>query len=299
MELSAQGHKHRNIAASIFDTTSILEQIFAWIGPGHHLFLATVCQGWRQLQECTNAIQVNNLFRFRAPKLLCTPQTTLYSAVFASKAFVKTAHEGGLPLVKSGWSLQHLAGRTADLAVLQLAHELGLKLSVEVVRGAAMSASLAKLEWLHKNMKCELPDDICNFAASSGRVDVLRWLMQRGCHLSSDAYTYAAECDQWDMLKVLRAEGCVWEEDNSEPCSIAMQKGNIEAVRWLHENGCPESITDVSRLAAEADSVEGLSYAKEPGCVFTARLVERAAEKGNIRALEFLHAEQCPMTAVA
>jgi Ankyrin repeats (3 copies) len=144
-----------------------------------------------------------------------------------------------------------------------------VKLNDAVAHGAAASASLPKLGWLHTTMGCELPNDIYNYAARSGSAEVLRWLLQRGYRLDSKAYTHAAECGQWDMLKVLRAEGLEWgvlqghPSYGHAPCSIAIQQGNLEAVRWLYKNGCPESSVDLGELATAAGSVEALRYAKE------------------------------------
>jgi hypothetical protein len=134
-------------------------------------------------------------------------------------------------------------------------------------------------------------------------VDVLCWLMRRGCTLDSEAYAYAAEYGQWDMLKVLRAEGLEWgfswlrPRSGHAPCSLAIEKGNLEAMRWLYENGCPQSSTFLGDLAAEGGSVEALRYAKEQDCEFTEDLINSAARGGHVPVLEYLHSEQCSLPA--
>jgi hypothetical protein len=308
--MDARAQKRTSAAASIFNNSTLLKQIFAWIGPGHHLFLATVCKKWQRQQQTLDEALIEKLLTnyYTMPRVLCTPLTTLYSVVFKSKALLRIAHEAGLPLQRitqdqqNDW-LQYAAGKAADLSTLQLAHDLGLELNAEVLRGAAASASLPKLGWLHTIMNCELPDDICRYAASSGSVDVLSWLMQRDCPLDSEAYTYAAEYGQWDMLKVLRAEGLEWgsswlrPRSGQAPCSIAIEKGNLEAMRWLYENGCPQCSRYLGELAAEGGSIEALRYAKEQGCVFTEDLIIFAARGGHVPVLEYLHSEQCPLPA--
>jgi hypothetical protein len=301
----ARAQKRTSAAASIFNNSTLLKQIFAWIGPGHHLFLATVCTEWQRQQQTVDVALKEKMLRhhYEVREVLCKPLTTLYSAVFASKALLRTAQAARLPLTRLDGRLHYAAGKAADLGTLHLAHELGLELNNEVLRGAAASASLPKLGWLHTIMHYELPDDICRYAASSGSVDVLNWLMRRGCTLDSGAYTYAAEYDQWDMLKVLRAEGLEWgfswlrPRSGQAPCSIAIEKGNLEAVRWLYENGCPQSSRHLGELGAEGGSIEALRYAKEQGCVYEASMMERAAEGGHVSAVEHLYAEECPLPA--
>eukprot|EP00953_Heterococcus_sp_UTEX-ZZ885_P007575 4582-Heterococcus_DN1.PRE.1 len=257
--MDARAQKRTSAAASIFNNSTLLKQIFAWIGPGHHLFLATVCTVWQRQQQTVDAALKDKLL------------TRHYD-------LRQIAHEAGLPLQsftedqQDDW-LHYAAGKAADLGTLHLAHELGLELNDEVLRGAAASASLPKLGWLHMTIGCELPDDICNYAASSGSVDVLSWLMRRGCTLDSEAYAYAAEYGQRDMLK----RRAIW-----RLCAGCTRM----AVR-----------TFLGELAAEGGSIEALRYAKEQGCVFTEDVINSAARSGHVSVLEHLYAEQCPLPA--
>jgi hypothetical protein len=70
-----------------------------------------------------------------------------------------------------------------DLPTLQVANELGLPLTDSVVCGAAWSASIAKLQWLHTARQySELPDFSSCYAAKAGSIDMLRWLKEHGVH---------------------------------------------------------------------------------------------------------------------
>jgi hypothetical protein len=69
--------------------------------------------------------------------------------------------------------VQRLAGRVADVPTLRAAHELGLQLTDEVLIGAAEAAAILKLQWLHVDQACELPESFCNYTARSGSVPLL------------------------------------------------------------------------------------------------------------------------------
>eukprot|EP00953_Heterococcus_sp_UTEX-ZZ885_P006951 4244-Heterococcus_DN1.PRE.1 len=81
---------------------------------------------------------------------LCTisPQTTLYSSVFASASRVNLAHKCGLTFDSA--KLQSIAGLAADIPALRAAHELALAFADRVLDGAAAADSALKLKWLHE-----------------------------------------------------------------------------------------------------------------------------------------------------
>jgi hypothetical protein len=140
--MDARAEKRTTTSASILDNPSILRQIFAWVGPGNYLFLSTICSRWHHVQLNLPDFRINNLIghQFGAPQIHCTWQSTFYSAAFATRAFLTTAHEAGLPLqrfTEDGQDdrLQFIAGRTADLDTLQLAHALGLELKMQSCMG--------------------------------------------------------------------------------------------------------------------------------------------------------------------
>jgi hypothetical protein len=145
--MNARAQKRTHASASILFNPSVLKQIFAWVGPGHHLVLSTICTDWHHLQLTSSNFLVDTLMVHLddEPQILCTWQTTFHSAAFASRAFLTTAHEAGLPLQRCDEDrhdnrLQYIAGRTADLDTLQLAHALGLEFGDAVLAGAAVSA---------------------------------------------------------------------------------------------------------------------------------------------------------------
>lgn len=68
---------------------------------------------------------------------------------------------------------------------------------------AATRGHLAILEWLHQTEPQVENTDICSFAASSGRLDALRW-----AHWNSKICVYATMGGSIDCLDYARRHGC-------------------------------------------------------------------------------------------
>ena len=103
---------------------------------------------------------------------------TLFSSVCASSSRVRLAHTSGLCL--GNYMLEYQAGRHADKAALMTAHELGLRYTSDVLRGAARAGDLAKVVWLYTEQHCAFDycyyyDDIRCEAGRNGSIAVLDW----------------------------------------------------------------------------------------------------------------------------
>jgi hypothetical protein len=83
---------------------------------------------------------------------------------------------------------------------LQVAHELGLALTQEVLTGAT---SVPKLQWLHVEQGCPLPASIVHYAARYGSIETLRWLQQHGCAFTASTCESAAVGAHLHVLRFL------------------------------------------------------------------------------------------------
>jgi hypothetical protein len=220
--------------------------------------------------------------------------TTLYSAVFAAAASIRLAHDCGLTFKSK--ELQCIAGRVADVPTLRAACELGLALTDEVLFGAAESGSVSKLQWFHIDQGCQLPPDICNYAAKSGSIHVLSWLKEHGSAFTASACANAAGGAYLHLLRCLRDESCEWSE---YACALAAKNGHLSTVVWLHEQGCPWKLDEICGDAAESGSIELLIYLKQQGCELNEYTIAAAAQNGRLAVCQFLVAEQCPWNARA
>lgn len=103
---------------------------------------------------------------------------------------------------------------------------------------------------------------MCYVAAAKGKLNVLKWLREKGCPWDSETCTAAASAKNFEILKYARENGCEW---NSFTCSGAATSGSLEILKWLREQKCPwDSITTAH--AQIEGNLEILRWAVENGC---------------------------------
>jgi hypothetical protein len=91
-------------------------------------------------------------------------------------------------------------------------------------------------------------------------------------------------------LKWLKEQGCPWNENTF---GVAVKNGNIDTLVWLKENGCPwNSWTFVS--AAEHGDLKVLEWLKENGCPWDRYTFVIAALCRNLEILNWLKEQGCP-----
>jgi hypothetical protein len=85
---------------------------------------------------------------------------------------------------------------------------------------------------------------------------------------------------------------------NEAVSRVAAQRGDLEMLRWLQEHGCPWRTHSILNEAASS-SIELTAWVKrQPGVVCNEDTMNIAARKGLTAVCEYLHAEQCPWSAL-
>jgi hypothetical protein len=214
------------------------------VGPGEALYVRCVDSSWKACYEKLHFDQQAD-----AEAHIHTSSCTSYHAVSASASRVREAHDCGLLLSAESRCLQHCAGKYGDIGALCAAQELGLVFSPLLMRGAASSiAGLQKLQWLHTELHCPLPGDITAVAASTGDVEMLRWLKSKGCLFNKQTSHSVAETpDNLHVLQYLYEQGCPWHD---HICGAAGEAGDLEQLKWLHAHG---AVVDVFTADIAAD----------------------------------------------
>jgi hypothetical protein len=199
-----------------------------------------------------------------------------------------------LPLVSP--EVQRSAGRHAKIAVLELAHRLGMPFSSDVVKGAAQFGRLAKLKWLHEKNNCQLPDDITDYAAKSGSVAMLRWLSKAGAAVKGSTFATAVQWGHVDVMEYLhrgRDFDCGW--DSSHACHVAAVAGDLDMLSWLadaeEEDFDPEQ---VAHAAAEGGHVAVMQWLGGGDLELTVHHMANAACAGHLEMVKYLVAEGSP-----
>ena len=104
-------------------------------------------------------------------------------------------------------------------------------------------------------------------AAEEGRLDVLKWLFEKGCPIdhtrcaSRAAYTAHVHILQWMKDNGMTVEWC----DDLYHMFSAASKGHLDVVKWLRANGCPWD-EDVCIRAAEHKHWDTLQYLVDNKC---------------------------------
>jgi hypothetical protein len=77
-------------------------------------------------------------------------------------------------------------------------------------------------------------------------------------------------------------------------CSAAAKNNHLEALQWLHEQGCPWNLDEICGDAAESGSMEMLLYLKEQGCEYNEDTFSTAVMTNNLAICQHLIVERCP-----
>eukprot|EP00953_Heterococcus_sp_UTEX-ZZ885_P012807 7320-Heterococcus_DN1.PRE.1 len=289
-------------SSSPLDDTSLLFQILNYVGPGQHLFVSPVCKLWHECSATVPDLEITSLVADPlvdpARKLWCTPQTTLYSAIFGSGARVRLASQH-LAFTSGNWRLQRIAGRVADITTLQVA--IGLNLTgPEMMRGAAYSGSAAKLKFLEAIWKItdslELPADLCVYAVSSGSLQTVQWVEKWGLLRQYVSFSQAATLGHVHVLDYIFSKHCHLHEDLLPE---AARNGRFGAVKWLFEHDAPFYADTICGDAAESGNLQLVQFVRSKGGEINASTFRDAAWRGHLALCKHLYSEQCPWNTLA
>jgi hypothetical protein len=262
----SQAESSESSSSNPLNSTDVLQQVLSYVGPGHHIFVSAVCSLWRLVYPTVPSMRlIGHTANLREFSSTCWPQTTRYSAVFASPARIQVAHGSGLDLNKP--QCQYAAGKYASAATVLAARALGAQVTTATLKGAAAAGALNMLMWLHSHQQCKLGDGISLHAAMSGSVAVLDWLAARGTGFTAVTCAMAARYNQLGALQYLRAAGCEW---GLLVTDAAAETASFETLRWAREHGCPWDSASICEAAARGGSVQVLQYLQQRGMVITA-----------------------------
>jgi hypothetical protein len=272
----------------------ILDEVLAFVGPGHFAFVGAVSQSFR-----AGALKVASQERLDYDEdgddidVDLLPDMTTHEAIFAAPSRLRWAIKSGFVLKTDDWRVQHWAGWHADVDVLLMLHgTYGMQWTESTSRGAAESANVNKLRWLLDEQRCPQAEDICDCAAAACDTETLAWLKERGCVFTANTCARAAVTDDAvSVLEYLRDAGCEWDECTANnaasygdlkllqwlqkqgaPWSAgtvceAANSGHLDTVIWLLNNGCPCDYTELLSSAAAGGSSNVLQWLKECGAV--------------------------------
>lgn len=135
-------------------------------------------------------------------------------------------------------------------------------------------------------------DEFCGIAAQNGYLDVLKYLREIGYNWNDDT-ALEAVCNL-EILKFLLENGCPY---SREVLSCAAEKGCLDTIVYLHENGYAYENYYPHRYAANNGHLNVIIYLQGIGCLWDARASENAAHSGHLDIVTYLHEHNCPWDA--
>jgi hypothetical protein len=222
-----------------------------------------------------------------------TLSCTSRQALFASAGRLRLAHDFGfrLPLAtEDDERLYRFIGRYADIETLQAARKLHLPWTESIMYGAAES-DVAKLKWLRFKQRVPLPYDITSTAAAAGKIEIVRWLKQRGFSLTvRTSFAAASTANNLQMLESLHSNQCPWDDTTAGAAGAA---DDLEQLQWLLEHGAPLTSASANE-AAKGGAVRVLAFLQDRGVVFNQITMANAAGGGHLQLCQWLRVQQCP-----
>ena len=108
------------------------------------------------------------------------------------------------------------------------------------VLAAVERGHLAFVQWALDGYRWSEHDNHMMYAAGSGNVELLEWLLSQGCPLDPEAPQFAAAHGHIHVLEWLNEHGL---PVNDHCLALAVTGGHLDTISWLVDNGCPLSGT--------------------------------------------------------
>jgi hypothetical protein len=291
--------------SSPLSQTGILQHVLSYVGPGHWWFVSTVCSLWRDLYRELRSVQVvgydDGLSKI---SITCTPQMTLYSAVFASISRASLAEQESTHI--SGHRGETAAGKYADVNTLAAARELGIvPFTLATMHECALCNKLTVMQILRAE-GCAWDRFVCTAAAGRGYFEMLRWAREHGCEWDHFHIHHIAaskgniEMTAWVKQQLLMtAQAKIHQQPDiftsdaiyfGDAFCAAAAHGHTAMCAYLHAEQTPwHPFTCCA--AAEGAQLDTLIWLREHGCPCSRHVIYAAADGGSIEIMAYLQAE--------
>jgi hypothetical protein len=248
---------------------------------------------WRELY--LKVADAEMLAKFGYHTITCVPEMTLFSAAFASPSRLQFAHARGIGGTITRYSFA--AGKYADVATLEVAHELGMKYnSMAAIEGAVHCNDVTVVQFLH-DRGCCWTDHVFSIAARRGDMELCEYLYANDCGWSMGTCEAAADSGHANILCWLREHDCPWHEDRMH--WLAAKGGSVDVMLYLQEEGImfdAEMLRDMLRAAGAHNKLAAAQWLRQRGAewptvLFGRRLYDEVPWSGDV--LLWARAEGC------
>jgi hypothetical protein len=172
------------------------------------------------------------------------------------------------------------AAQRNKLAEVQYLHIQGCPWPPRIFKNAASSGYFELLCWCHEHDCPWEASKAATYAAESGNIELMAWVLQQpDTQLSEHVMFAAVATGDIPICQYLRAQQCPW--DAHSTCLAASDR-DVDLLRWLLDNGCPFNANRLIESAAQGGSVEVLAFLQQRG------ILEHAAHYNELAAPQWL-----------
>eukprot|EP00953_Heterococcus_sp_UTEX-ZZ885_P006599 4029-Heterococcus_DN1.PRE.3 len=247
----------------------ILKIILSYEGSGSWLFIPPVSKLWKQCYEQLDVAPLQRCY----PEAHVTIRLTAYGAAFRSLSRFQMACKHGLQAYFATQVAQERAGAWCDVSTLLAAQKLGLEVTDSYIEYAAASGRLDVLKLLHTDQEVKLPTDVSSYAAAHDHMDVLQWLQEVGFAFTEKTINVAAATNNAALLQWLLEQDCP--RDEMRLCVMAAFCGHTNILFLLAEHGllpAPQRLTAILRVAGAQDQLTAAQWLRQRGAEWPALL---------------------------
>ena len=171
----------------------------------------------------------------------------------------------------------------------------------------SIATSLKKVQYIFQYefvvLGIKFRRDICEWAAASGKLEIIQWAMENNCNnFNTWTCARAAANGHLDILIWLRSNNCPWD---IWTIIYAVVSGHLEVVKWVHNNVhdnvhgedfwyIPIREGDLCMYAAGKGHLHILKWARQNGYSWNPWSCTYAATDGHLETLKWLRNNNCP-----
>lgn len=231
-------------------------------------------------------------------------------------ASMETIHNIFLSPSSSRWTNSRIligASKKGRLDVLQkyLNSETGCFVRDTLFTNLIKENHFEAAKWLRTNHKSNFDDYTLPYAARTGNLEMVKWIIKEGCTATLNVINEASKGGHLDLLKWLYSEGFTDESDSV--IHAAARFGHIDIIKWLIDNSLVSNVNlYVSASAAEGGQLQIIKWLNDNSYPLAFDIISHCAGKnGRLDIIEYLNSlgyfpilglfaalEECHMTIV-
>ena len=129
-------------------------------------------------------------------------------------------------------------------------------------------------------------------------IPLLEWCVARKYKPDAATFEATARGGNLDAVRWLRNKGCPWKGSlfrgiKLNACTGAAEGGHLDVLQWLREEGCPWD-KESCAAAAEGGHLNVLQWIREHGLTWDEQTCSGAAKGGHLNILKLLRENGCP-----